>query len=339
MDNAAFNEFVEKIWAEHVLYQINSNWDQFADKMIKDGMVPMEYKGKTIQALKLQSHFLKRGSVSVNMHNNGLMATHPHFHDFFELIYIYRGQIDSEIDGNLVTLKQGDLCLLNINAYHTMPAMDENTMIFNILIEKNLFDNVLLLSCSDNDIIYSFFIDSLYHKNQKNNHMVFSEQKVLGKGYTDIVHSMIVESFLRETNFQKYLEILLSQLLIQLTRMHIVSQVEQSKQELKQTDITHILSYIGAHYKTATIVSTAEHFHYHPNYLMQLIKKYTGKTFSEIRQKHRLAVCKELLKNSTLTLDEVATTAGYVNSSYFYRLFRKETGMTPAEFRKASQCN
>ena len=40
-----------------------------------------------------------------------------------------------------------------------------------------------------------------------------------------------------------------------------------------------------------------------------------------------------LLKNTKLTIEEIALNIGYENLSYFYRLFEKTYGMTPRTYR------
>jgi transcriptional regulator GlxA family with amidase domain len=51
-------------------------------------------------------------------------------------------------------------------------------------------------------------------------------------------------------------------------------------------------------------------------------------------QSLRLNAARELLKDVTLSLDEVALAVGYKDSSYFSRLFLKYMDLTPAEYRK-----
>jgi len=43
---------------------------------------------------------------------------------------------------------------------------------------------------------------------------------------------------------------------------------------------------------------------------------------------------KELLVNSTLKLNQIADLAGYSDPKYMSKVFRDETGMLPAEYRK-----
>ncbi|MEH6478432.1 MAG: AraC family transcriptional regulator, partial [Sneathiella sp.] len=53
----------------------------------------------------------------------------------------------------------------------------------------------------------------------------------------------------------------------------------------------------------------------------------------------RIEIAKKLLTNPANTLTDAAEGAGYASDSAFSRVFKKETGMTPAWFRKESSAN
>ena len=46
-----------------------------------------------------------------------------------------------------------------------------------------------------------------------------------------------------------------------------------------------------------------------------------------------LKTAKELLKETTMTLSEIAQSVGFSNQQYFSKVFKTETGITPGQFR------
>lgn len=70
-----------------------------------------------------------------------------------------------------------------------------------------------------------------------------------------------------------------------------------------------------------------------PVQLNRAIKTLTGKTASEIIIERLILEAKRLLLFSDLSNKEVAYQLNYEDPSYFARIFRKKTGMTPSEFR------
>ena len=69
-------------------------------------------------------------------------------------------------------------------------------------------------------------------------------------------------------------------------------------------------------------------------YLGQLYKKHTGHNFSSHLNTIRVEKAKLLLQNLQLKEYEVAREAGYSDASYFFRIFKKQTGMNPSEYRE-----
>lgn len=72
------------------------------------------------------------------------------------------------------------------------------------------------------------------------------------------------------------------------------------------------------------------------NYFSFLFKKETGENIWSYLTEIRLNKAKELLKNTEDKTYSIAYQVGYDNPSYFSKLFKKSTGMTPNEFRKGS---
>lgn len=70
------------------------------------------------------------------------------------------------------------------------------------------------------------------------------------------------------------------------------------------------------------------------SYLSSLFKKETGLTLTDYVNQHRIGYAKRLLKSTTLSIQAIATAVGISDIHYFTRLFRRETGVSPREFRK-----
>lgn len=75
-----------------------------------------------------------------------------------------------------------------------------------------------------------------------------------------------------------------------------------------------------------------------PRYLSDLLKQETGKTALELIHIFLVSEAKNLLTLGEKGIAEIAYHLGFENASYFTKLFKKQTGMRPLEFRK-SQLN
>lgn len=73
-----------------------------------------------------------------------------------------------------------------------------------------------------------------------------------------------------------------------------------------------------------------------PSYFGDLIKKETGKTAQEYIQLKMVDRSKQILLGSDMTVNQIADMLGFQYPQHFIRMFKKQTGQTPKEFRAAN---
>lgn len=71
-----------------------------------------------------------------------------------------------------------------------------------------------------------------------------------------------------------------------------------------------------------------------PNHFSSTFHQYMGKCFTEFLSERRIALAKELLRDLTLNIGEVALKSGFDDPGYFARRFRQKTGMSPRQWRE-----
>ena len=71
------------------------------------------------------------------------------------------------------------------------------------------------------------------------------------------------------------------------------------------------------------------------SYLRALVKKETGHSFGHHIQQFRVATARKMLLESTLSLKEIVNLVGYESLPFFFKIFRRITGMTPMEYAKS----
>ncbi|XZF12920.1 helix-turn-helix domain-containing protein [Chitinophagaceae bacterium MMS25-I14] len=88
-----------------------------------------------------------------------------------------------------------------------------------------------------------------------------------------------------------------------------------------------------------SVKSMAAGLHMSPRYLSDILKQETGKTAIELIHIFLVAEAKNLLKGADSTVAEIAYTLGFENLPYFSRLFKKETGISPNQYKKQFSLN
>ena len=82
-----------------------------------------------------------------------------------------------------------------------------------------------------------------------------------------------------------------------------------------------------------TLSELSKELGYSPSYISHTFKKRSGKTLKGYCNELKVKDAELLLQSTSLTVTDVALSAGFNNLSYFINVFRAQTGMTPLEWR------
>jgi AraC family transcriptional activator of pobA len=86
-----------------------------------------------------------------------------------------------------------------------------------------------------------------------------------------------------------------------------------------------------------SLASVAAHVGLTPGYLTTLVRRKTGRSVQRWITERRMAEARKLLRETDLTVEDVAATVGYRQPSFFIRHFRRDHMVTPAAWRRQSR--
>ncbi|WP_309119637.1 response regulator [Paenibacillus sp.] len=113
-----------------------------------------------------------------------------------------------------------------------------------------------------------------------------------------------------------------------------IDRIEASRPSKAKLAIAQVVRYIDEHYADPiTLESIALRFYVSKEHLSRSFKSTTGENVSEYIVRRRIERAKELLVVPGMATKDVARTVGYSELAYFHRIFKKQTGLTPGEFR------
>lgn len=127
----------------------------------------------------------------------------------------------------------------------------------------------------------------------------------------------------------------LSSLFVQLSRDYTRRVAQLQKLASNSPLIRQINRYIHSHlYEKITPTSIACELNRNCTYLCTCFKKETGKTISNYIQECKIDEAKRLLEFSSLSVIEISELLCFTNASYFCKIFKKWSGVSPAQFRR-----
>lgn len=100
--------------------------------------------------------------------------------------------------------------------------------------------------------------------------------------------------------------------------------------------ISVIKDYIHTHLADPELgrTSIAAEIHMNPDYLSHIFSTKTGTSLSSYIMDERMASAKRLLATTSSSTQQICDQIGIANVSYFYRQFKKSSGVTPQQYRK-----
>lgn len=99
--------------------------------------------------------------------------------------------------------------------------------------------------------------------------------------------------------------------------------------------VAKAIEYIEKHFQEPiSLQQVADAVHLNATYLSFVFKRESGVNFSEYLLSCRLEEVKRRLSQTSLPIKDIAAGAGFVDYRHFCKLFKKETGMRPADFRR-----
>lgn len=115
----------------------------------------------------------------------------------------------------------------------------------------------------------------------------------------------------------------------------LVKKTEEKKQDRNSGFAERFRSYIEQHYsEDIPLEEIAAAFALTPTYFSNLVKEITGDSFSRNLIEVRMKKARAMLQETDCRIYEIARKTGYEDVKYFNRVFKKENGITPMQFRE-----
>ncbi len=299
----------------------------------------MEQMGTTVPEVEALTN---GDAIDVEVHERyGYPVVHNHV--YIEMIYVYSGTCTHYIESGAqepgthsgwkgFQMKAGDLCLLAPNVRHVITALEDDVIVLNVLLSKQMIDTGFLALLKDKYLLADFFKNILYEKGASAYILFPTGADPWMKQTFGLIYQ---EEQKREYAYREYLVLYVKQVMIHLIRRYqLQAVVAESVQQEMGSHVVAILAYISVNYNQVSLKQTAEFFHFSEAYLSRMLKKYTSRTFVQIITELQMKHGKELIEEGKLNLAQISQEVGCFDASHFTKKFKKQFGISPEEYRK-----
>ena len=262
-----------------------------------------------------------------------------HTHNYVEFIYMCRGETVHIIDGQRITLKQGDLLFMNQHAKQEILPAGENDIAVNFMILPAFFDTAFTMMEHEKNPLKDFLISCLTQEDIGGNFLYFNVADVpqIQNIMENLIWNMLSERASASSSIEASSDYrMINQITMGLLFLNLLKHADTlhvARHSYEQEIVFGLLRYIDSEYQSASLSDFSRKVKEEEYVLSRMIKKNTGRTFKDLLQEKRLSKACELLKNTDISIADISVLVGYDNTSFFHRLFRRTYDMSPRDYR------
>lgn len=252
-----------------------------------------------------------------------------HRHNYVEMVYMCSGSTSHIINGtDHLTLEAGDLLFLNQNASQEILPAGPDDIAVNFIILPEFFDRPLTMIEQEN-VMRDFLLGALSGSTSLYSYLHFRSGDILP--IQNLLENMIWTIFSDRHNTNTIIQTTMGLVFMNLSIF--AEKLNALPEQYEQSQVFAVLQYIETHYKSGTLADISNQIKQPTYYVSRLLKKHTGYNFKELIQERKLQQASYLLRQSSLSVEQIMNAIGYDNSSYFYNKFRIKYGCSPREYR------
>ena len=257
-----------------------------------------------------------------------------HTHVFFEFFFFCEGDLETYVVGSRsYSLKHGDILIIPPGAMHH-PIFSANSGQYKryvLSISREFMDKRI---AEDPDITHAL---DLCRKS--NEFLIRCSSPAHAQRLENCLLSMWYEIQQEDLCVNAYLNSLCTQFLVELNRSVSDSNIVSARLDYRKPLLEKIISYIWENFNDQlSLGKTAEFFFVSTSTIENLFRQKLGKSFYQYVVEYRIAIAQSMIAQG-YSLKDVAVQCGFTDYSAFYKLFRKQVGVSPSEYRVIAPSN
>ena len=249
-------------------------------------------------------------------------------HDFWEVVYVDKGEITAVAGENEILLKTGDMIFHKPNEWHTIRSNGKTST------------NIVIVTFKSNSESMNFFENKVIKVGQREkgyiaeiiNEYLKAFKTPLNEIYTNKLSRKACGVFGAEQMIKIYLEMLL----ISMVRGSDISSQSLKKATTNNHKLSLILGYMQANIKeNLTLDMIALYASVSKSGILKIFHENFNMGAIEYFIKLKIDMAKKYIREGNYSFTQIAEILGYSTVHYFSRQFKDVSGMSPMEYSKS----
>lgn len=255
-----------------------------------------------------------------------------HWHDEFEMIFIYKGQGIFSVNGFRNLCQAGDLIIVPPGSIH---AIDQNQ---NDFVEYfNIIFSLALLEDNPESHCFRNYLSQL-SENDCMKDLFLRAASPICKKLAPLARDLIEHRHEKYCGYELMIKSRLYEILYILYNENLndkKSSPQNQREKENALRLKKILSYMREHFsEKITIEEISEIASLSQSRFMTFFKNQTGTSFIKYLNDYRLEAAAEELQATRKSITQIAIDNGFENLSYFVRAFKAKYNSPPHDYRK-----
>ncbi|MFD2115688.1 AraC family transcriptional regulator [Paenibacillus yanchengensis] len=255
-----------------------------------------------------------------------------HWHDWYEIAYVYSGHGTFFIDQSYFDAGPGDLFLIPANTIHYSFPESDNPKTATAL----FFNAAFTYSAPLGDAYTYLRAFELAKRYKAYRHALQSDEQAVVSQSFDLIQRELTE---QKAGYRQAVQLEVHRLLLFFSRLSgFTTSTSISPDVLPVPDwMKFILQTIDEQLQNAPLLRLTElatMANVSTAHLSRSFKKLTGMNITEYVTAKRIIRAKEILQHSDQNIADIAYDCGFESTTHFHRTFKKLTGETPASYRQ-----
>lgn len=254
--------------------------------------------------------------------------SHGEKHDFWEIVYVDKGEAIIKTKSREFTLKQGEAVFHKPNEFHAVCA--------NGLVAPNVFIITFVCKSKSMDFFkgkhlsiptpFRAYISEIISESEATYHLERNNPHL----------TELIEKQNPPQGSKQLIKVNLEMLLIKLLRFDMTLKANVIPLKPADSLTSHITALLGGSvYGKISVSDICRKVNFSRTYISAKFKQSTGMSMNEYLTKLKIEEAKTLIREEKHSISQISELLCYDNPHYFSRVFKRVTNMSPREYKES----